>query len=80
MRIALPLVLCSLLSLTGCTSTFGPYVADVRMRSDGTIRVTRCVVNYPITIFGPQIQAGETHCTNDLRRLPADEPRRAARD
>ena len=44
-------ILATVLALTGCSSTFGPYLADIKYAPDGSMVVTKCTQKYT-AIYG----------------------------
>lgn len=57
-----------LLFLTGCVDTVGPFVTDVHLLNDGSIRVTRCTVELTRQPFtGSTLRDG----TCDTKRIHA---------
>ncbi len=54
------LILASILALSACTATVGPYVTDVEKKEDGSLRVQRCkqdaVVFFDHLVIDPRSQ------------------------
>jgi hypothetical protein len=63
-RRGIPLYLAiALVTLTGCTSTAGPYVTKITNPGDGNLHVQRCTVEYS-TFFGGSVSTGD--CETEL--------------